>query len=340
MFEMFRFYRPEVGLHRLLQDSGVADMSPRQIYHAVHNRPPDTIEAALPAANDRAIPTFIAALSSLEFQENLAAHILRSFPEKRRLYFVHIPKTAGVDLATHLICRYPSINTNLLDRTLTPEPKQIFAAMKHIVLEIACSDTIFISGHTHLGTFQKWNGNGIRYQDQVFTVVREPLEQIVSQINYTLMRIFSDENPIPPDTLGWRKLFSIESPCPQYSQDAIRQLARQILRNPGVVVPNVVCAFLGGNSYKRSVLQTVAHDLEVVELQRLDAWSEQKWSVSSTPGGRLNSSKKFVSLQDFPPDDQDYARSIVQEDVQYYEDVMAAYERHGGTSVRGHQIAN
>ena len=282
------------------------------------------------------LATFIAALSSVEFQENLIAHVLRSFPEKRRLFFVHIPKTAGVDLATHLISRFPSLSTTLLDRNLTPKREQLFLAIKHVVLEMTCSDTIFISGHTHLGIYQRWCGNGIRFQDRVFTVVREPMEQILSQVNYTLTRIFSDENPAPPDTAGWRREFHVENLDLRHSRDQVLHLARRILRHQGVVVPNVICSYLGGGSCKQALLQTAAHDLEVIELKRLDAWAKQQWNAAS--GARLNSSEKFVTLQDFSRDDVDYARSIVQEDAQYYRDVLAAYERHGETSIRGSQI--
>jgi hypothetical protein len=253
------------------------------------------------------------------------------------MFFVHIPKTGGVDLASFLTSRYSSISTNVLDRTLTPTPEQIFLAIKHIVLEIQCSDTIFISGHTHLGNFQGWDGNGIRYQDQVFTVVREPLQQILSQINYTLTRIFSDESPVAPDTAGWRREFNIENPDAHRSRDEVALLAHQILRHQGVVVPNVICAFLGGGSYEGSVMQTLAHDLEVVEMSQLDRWSEQRWNISPTKK-KLNGSDKFVSMKDLSADDRVYAESIVREDNRFFQCIMAAYEYHRGTSVRGSQI--
>ena len=98
----------------------------------------------------------------------------------------------------------------------------------------------------------------------------------------------------------------------------------------------MICTFLGGGSCEQSIVRTVAHDLEVIQLKRLEAWSEQTWNI--TEKTRLNSSAKFVSLQDFSADDVDYAHGIVQEDMRYYQKVMAAYERHGGTSVRGRQI--
>ena len=336
-FELFRFYRPEVGIEGLLRDAGVGSMSARQIYHAVHDRPPDSLEAAMSSNEYSSLDIFISALSSVEFQEKLAAHFIRAFPEKRRLFFVHIPKTAGVDLASHLISRFPSIATTLLDRELTPAPAQVFLALKHIVLEIAHSDTIFITGHTPLGVYQGWAGNGIRYRDAVFTVVREPLEQVISQINYTLSRIFSDESPVPPDTAGWRREFAVDAAAGRPSSDEIPRLSRRILHHQGVVIPNAICGFLGGGSFGESLAQTVAHDVEVVSLNQLDAWAEQKWAVSNR--SRRNSSEKFLAMADLSPDDRDYAASIVLDDRKYYDRVMNAYERYGGTSVRGAQIA-
>jgi hypothetical protein len=237
--EVFRYYRPDVGIRRLLQEIDFTDVSPRHIYQAVHGRPPDSLEAALPPANYNPVTNFLATLSSVEFQQNLAVHFLRAFPEKRRLFFVHIPKTAGVELATHLICRFPSINTNLLNRTLTPKIDDLFLAIKHILLEMACSDTVFISGHTHLGTYQSWAGNGIRGIDKVFTVVREPMSRILSQVNYVLMRIFAVQTPMQPDTAGWRGVFKVEDLEIRHSHDRVLELAREILHHPGVVVPDI-----------------------------------------------------------------------------------------------------
>jgi hypothetical protein len=249
---------------------------------------------------------------------------------------VHIPKTAGVDVATRLISRFPSINTNLLDRTLTPTPAELFLAIKHIVLEMPCSDTVFVSGHTHLQTYQTWTGNGIRFQDHVFTVVREPVDRILSQVNYVLTRIFSNEIPVQTDTVGWRKVFNVEDLELRHSPDQVFQLARKILRNAGVVVPDIMCEFIGGSGFEAALTKTAAHDLEVIELKQLDAWTEQHWGARRKT--RLNSSEKFVSLKDFPKDDIEYCRHIIQEDMKYYQKVLEALDRHGGTSIRGSQI--
>jgi hypothetical protein len=335
-FELFRFYRPDVGLKRLLQDTEIASMNVRQIYHAVHDRPPDARAIATAQNGHNAMETFMAALCSLEFQENIITHFLKAFPEKRRLFFVHIPKTAGVSTATRLISRFPSLNTNLLDRTLTPTREELFLAIKHVILEMAGSDTIFISGHTSLGMYQKWAGNGIRFQDRVFTVVREPMARIVSQINYVLTRIFSEAETPQPDTIGWRRTFDVLDLHSHRDRSAVLRLAWEILRNPGVTTPDVLCKFIGEGDYESAVTKTVAHGLEVVDMDRLDLWSEQQWGASEAD--KLNVSWKFVSLADFPPGELEYARSIVANDLRYYERVLDAMDRLQRPSIRGDEI--
>ncbi len=336
MFELFKFYHPEVGLEQLLRNSGVTGMSPRQVYQAVHDRAPDSLSECLMDGYDP-IKHFIAAVSSGEFQSELAARLLRAFPEKRRLFFVHIPKTAGVELASHLQSRYASINTNLLNPILTPGPEQIFLAIKHVVLEMSVSDTIFISGHNSLGTYQLWNGNGIRHGDQVFAVIRNPLDQLLSQVNYVLTRIFSREEPVSIDTKGWRTEFGINDLKKiEESQDEIIKLGRQILRHEGVVIPNVICRFIGGGTYDTAVTQTVSHDLELTDLANFNLWLEQRWGVTNC--SRLNASRKFISKEDLAEDDQIYCRDIIQEDLRYYIAVLDALRWTGRSSVRGSQI--
>jgi hypothetical protein len=198
------------------------------------------------------------------------------------------------------------------------------------------SDTIFISGHTHLNTYQQLTGNGIRFNDHVFTIVRNPFDQVMSQLNYTLTRIFADEDPVQPDTSGWRTEFGVGDLSQHRSEAAVVRLARDILRHPGVVVPNVIRAFLGGGDYHESIVATLANELEVIELRGLDAWAAEHWQV--TERTRLNSSKKFLCLEDLSADDLDYTRSIVEHDIKYYDKVTAALEKHGGTSIRGEQI--
>src|SRR5581483_11309154 len=148
---------------------------------------------------------------------------------------VHIPKTAGVDLASHLQSRFPSFNTRWIDPAWPLEPQDLFLTLKFLALELACSDTLFVSGHTRLSTYRAWDLNGIRLTDQVFTVVRKPIDQILSQVNYVLTRIFDDATPVAPDTTGWRQMFGVSDLKLRESHPDILALAHRILRDQGVV---------------------------------------------------------------------------------------------------------
>jgi hypothetical protein len=176
----------------------------------------------------------------------------------------------------------------------------------------------------------------VRADDTVFTVVREPTDRIISQINYVITRIFSEQVPVQPDTAGWRRLFGVEDLSKKNDRDYLTRLSRRILRDRGVVVPEVMCTFIGGATCEAALTKTVAHDLEVIELERLDAWTEAKLGV--TKATRLNSSEKIISMKDFSADDLDYARSITQEDYRYYEKVLSAVKRLNKNSIVGSEI--
>jgi hypothetical protein len=120
------------------------------------------------------------------------------------------------------------------------------------------------------------------------------------------------------------------------SSEAVFELARRILRNQGVVVPNIMCEYIGGGNFDAALTKTAAHDVEVIDLKQLDAWTEERWGVHDKT--RMNTSEKFVSMTDFPAEDIAYTRGLVQEDMKYYDRVLAALDREGGNSIRGAQI--
>ena len=51
----------------------------------------------------------------------------------------------------------------------------------------------------------------IRHGDRVFTVVRDPVSIIISQVNYILARVIDDRERNLPDTREWLKMMNMES---------------------------------------------------------------------------------------------------------------------------------
>src|SRR5690349_20055299 len=155
VFDLFRFYRPELGVQALLTDVDLEGVTARDVYHACHGREPENEEAATSHERHSIPDLFERAIRSREFQTGLVERFVKAFPEKNCLSFVHVPKSAGSDLSTHLITRYPSLRTTVIDPGLT-DRKAFYQAIKELVLEASTSNAIYIHGHNTLSDYVRW----------------------------------------------------------------------------------------------------------------------------------------------------------------------------------------
>ncbi len=333
LLELFHFYRDETGLEGLIENIDFAGVSPRQIYYAIHNRPPDSIATATGERQPSVEAMFAAALGSSEFRQNLPAIMLAAYPEKRRLLFVHIPKCAGSNLMAHLSGRFASLNTSLLEESVAPRPRMLLA-LKHYALEMQVADTVVVHGHNTLQRYEKWGA--LRFQDEVFTVIREPLDLMMSQLNYILNRIYAQRSPPASDTLGWRGVFDVKETQTLPSGNRLLELASRILRDRGVVKANVVTEFLGGGACDLAVERIVTRDVEVTDMQRYQAWCRTRWHISSLK--RVNASEKYLDWKDLPAADQALIHDVTTEDAKLHRMVSARLTALDRNSLKGREL--
>jgi hypothetical protein len=332
-FLLFSFYRTEFGLPGLLLDLDLSAVDPRQVYYAVHGRPPETAEHAIPPGDYSALHAFVHALSSDEFRSEIVPRFLAAFPEKRRLLFIHIPKCAGSELSARLVARYPAVNSQLaLREWLTVE--QFLLAIKHLVLEAQISDSILVVGHNTLENYRAWNA--IRYQDRLFTVVREPLETMISQINYVLTRMFLDESKAGPDSRGWRQTFEITKTGEAMSKAEMIELARRVMRHEGVVPANIMCRYLGNGTAADAIERVVINHVEITDLQRYDDWCRVRWGIDRHT--KSNVSTRYIGVEDLSSADLDHIAAATAEDSALYARVQDRLARSNAPSIIGRQI--
>jgi hypothetical protein len=329
-FELLAFFRPELGIEGLVANLPLDSMTPRQLYYAAHGRSPDSITTAIFDSGITATDVYTAALKSEEFRENFVARFLGAFPEKKRLLFVHVPKCAGSDLSSHLICRFASLNTQIIDPDWASSDL-FFSAIRDLVLEANMSDSIYVHGHNTLSFYK--SSDLIRFRDEIFTVIRDPISRVISQINYVLTRIFSDEVPIAPDTRGWRDEFGIEDNNLKEAKAAVREIAARCLRDNGVVVPNIICQYLGEGNHESAVEQTIINDLEITEIGRYDAWCRARWGVRQAT--RKNVSESHLRFRDFLSEDQEYINGICDEDLRFYNLLIERLGQSDALSIKG-----
>ena len=329
VLDMLVFFRQEVGAEPIFQAFGGESWTVREMFYAIHGRRPDSLDSVLNTADNPAFNIFCETLYSDEFREQHPPRILQAYPEKKRLFFVHIPKSAGSDLASHLTSRFPTLNTRFSNKDWAGN-EQFVQALKEFRLESDHSDTVFVTGHNHLALYEDWNV--LRFADRVFTVLREPVSQIISQVNYVLTRIFSDEAPAAPDTRGWRERFGVEASEAEHSPDDLRVLGRRILLNSDVTIRNVITAYIGGGVYEKAIERIAIHDVELVDLSTYERWCREEWGI--THSRRVNESKRYLSLADFSSD-MDHIMAATELDRRLHGDLVRALAVTGTASVKG-----
>jgi hypothetical protein len=229
-----------------------------------------------------------------------------------------------------LITRYPSLRTTIADPELT-DVVTFHKNLKNLVLEAGTSEYIYLHGHNHLRTYAEWGA--ARPQDHVFTTVRDPVDLIISQINYVLTRMASDETPLPHDTGGWRAEFDVHDVSILESKAEVVRLAQQILRHTGVVPINNTCAFLGNGTSADALERLAIYDVEITDLRRYPQWIRDRWQIHHQT--RMNPSRRFVTLADFAPADIEYINSITHEDQLFFRHISDRLDGTGKSSLRG-----
>jgi len=333
-FDLFASYTSEAGLAGMLRNLDISGMEPRQIWFALHGRAPERREYAIPGAAFAPLDRYAGGFRSKEFRTNLIARFLDAFPEKQRLLFIHIPKTAGSELSARLMARYPYLNSHMLEPGWGTED-EICRAIRDAVTGLARSDRLLVCGHNSLERYRIWRA--IRYEDRLFAVLRDPIAATISQINYILTRIFVQEPQPKPDTLGWRQLFEVPT-VDAISQAGAVELAGRILRREGVVPPDVACRFLGGGRTADAAIdRIVCYGVELTDTTHLDQWCRETWDIDSQT--RSNLSKRYIGYDDLPSADKEYLASITAEDTRLYAQVQDRMARLGTASVKGYWLA-
>ena len=140
LFEALALYDPRSGLFDLLAKMQFSAETPRQIRYSVFggygggaSRPTQLSEIdQLGGYAPRDYMNEL--LLSQEFQKELIPMFLGAYPEKKRLFFIHIPKCAGTDLSVNLMRRFPSMHQTLTEERWTSK-EVLFKRVSRLALQ-------------------------------------------------------------------------------------------------------------------------------------------------------------------------------------------------------------
>jgi hypothetical protein len=274
-------------------------------------------------------------LLSDDFQVNLIPLFLEAFPEKRRVIFVHVPKCAGTDLSAILMKRLPFLHQQMTQPNWMKRD-DFFRAITRLVLNVRFFDQIFVTGHNSLRYYT--SRNLIRPVDKVFTILRDPIQIALSQVNYIMSRLTAEARSKnrSPDTGEWLRILNLDMMPLEMSETMVQRLCTTILHDTNIMRPNSMCSWLGGSDSETAINHLVEHDVEITIIGNYKAWLRQSWGVVSET--QMNRSQKFVSAEMMNDQDIAHIREIYSEDLKLYDVVLEALQRHKKLSITGSEL--
>ena len=332
MVELLGLLDGEADLDALLARIDWEDVTPRQIYQGVLGRLPELAKFAVATDDYSPMKHARDALTSGEYQKEVRERLLNAIPEKQRLVFIHVPKCAGTDLIENLTRSYPRLYEDLSKSQWT-STTNLLLCLRDLARQLDKSDSIFVHGHVPLNWYLE--RQLCRFTDRFFTVVRDPLEIMVSQVNYVFKRFYEAPRCLLPDSREWADLLGIKEFDRKTSKAELLALGKRMLHDQRIVPPNYICTYLGSGTAESAMESTARCDIEITDLKRYNAWLKQTWGFDTV---RANKSVPILSLRELDPEDRAYLESIAQEDVTIYKHITHCLDASGGLSIRGSDL--
>jgi len=330
MLAMFGYYEPQRGLPSVLTKLDYEGVHRRQISAAVLGRVPENRQAVVDGPDFAPRAALNAALHGQEFQTRIRELILNAFPEKKRLIFVHIPKCAGSDLIVGLRQRMPMVHHHLALPNITPKP-ELFNTLRDIVISAQFYDSIAISGHVHLRWYKE--RNLARFEDELFTVVREPRAIIYSYISFILTRLKTFVGVERNDTSSWLAAIGMKEITPDPSPAYLAEIGSKLLRAPSVTNRNMICNNIGRGDVSSTLDAMVTSNIEITDTKRYSAWKQQRFGIPAET--RINESLPLFTPEIATQADRDFIDEMVTEDIPIYQQIIKKLDASGENSVFG-----
>ncbi len=266
------------------------------------------------------------------FRSFIAWRLLRSFPEKRRLLFVHLPRSAGTDFALAMRQRFPHAGDELEDAAFLPADR--FATrLRDFARAIADADTVFMGGHMPLAGLVA--GGLVRPQDRLVTILRHPHEVWLSFANAVVQRFLADPGLAEPDTGAWAKMLDLKRE--DVAAMDPRALALAVAGRPDLHPARPICSLLGDGTARGTLGLLGEVPVEITTLGKYPAWIKREWGIVHQ--ARVNAAPKLIGWADLPAAQQESIAASCRADALVYGAVNACLEASGAMSVSGPELA-
>ncbi len=300
-------------LARRLAERG--PVSTRLLHEYVFERPPDS-RALATRPIENLEETLLTFLETDEYRFDIARRVMVAFPEFRREFFLHVPKSGGTTILKAMEATGQYI--------FLPTPRWVMAGhfsdfnefLRNIAHEIADKKKTTFSIHGHPTAGELIAAGIKRFDDHVFSVVRNPKETAYSHLNYILSRLesASGNERCDIDVKLWREELKANSSFAPSKVTDFDQLAQVCLQR--FIGRNILCSVLGSDGTAASSLESISKlGIEIVEFTRIREYLEQRGWNSSL---HENRSARLPAIQTLGKTVRSQIQEGISEDIKLY----------------------
>ncbi len=334
LFRLFSLLDRGAEFRSILDKIEWTGVLPCQVYFAALGRVPESARAALPTPDYSAKDHLNTAVRSPEFQIAVVEQLLASIPGHQRLLFIHIPKCAGNSFVRSLSLRVPTLPLIMGSRGWVNHT-QLCGMIRTFVHETSLSGSVLVHGHATLRHFL--DRKLYRFADRVLTLVRDPIDILISEANYIATVIHDDTGFTRPDTREWRSRLGLHELPSDADDRFFGGLAKRILLDDCFVSRNPLCTYLGKGTFV-SVMETLALcRTEITDIAHSSSWLRQEWHIPTM--ARENVSRQFIRRQDLDASAHEYLAEMTIEDTTLYAAIKEYLDSSNEPVVQGAELA-
>jgi hypothetical protein len=306
------------------------EVDPRQMFSAVLGRLPymKELDELPPDYSPRGHMRRL--VMSPEFRLRIIRRILDCYPEKQRLMFVQIPRCGGSMLQRRLDTQHPFIGMDITDPAKVDDEEMV-AWLGQRLGRLRNSRTLLLGDRIPLRAFlhspmQKNDARGgamrawefdisaYRLGDRLFTVVREPEEIILSQVNQILRE----------RKIGGRR--------PDPGTPEILEEGGKILAS---IAGNPICRALGEGNVRTAMPLLRISNIEITLTEHLDTWMNTTFAINAERG---RTPPRLFAREHLTEEQRTQLAAKVSEDRTLYDHITAVIAERGRTYALGQEV--
>ena len=294
-------------------------VSTRLLFEYVLDRLPDS-GALATRPIEKLESSLLMLIESDEYRFHIARRVMQAFPEYRREFFLHIPKSGGTtaSAAMEATGRYISLpSAQWLKDGNVPDFRGF---LTNIARKIASKERTTFTIHGHLSAGQLIKAGIKRFDDHVFTVIRNPQETVYSHLNYILAKLESASGieHCTADVKLWRNLLKVSVSFAPSKETNIDALVQVCLRR--FIGRNTICTALGSDGTASSSLDNIFRlGIEIIDFTRLQEYlAHRGWNSAL----HENRSEKFAAIQVLSESIRSEIQEGISEDVKLYHELQ------------------